>query len=166
MSYEKVFEDAFEALIRKYQRGKLRFLDENSLRSALFFECLDIIDSRGLRRQIEPNASIPGTNWKADLVLGGNEVVCELKFEPCYPRTMGWKSKKNVVIWKEALRDIARIEACTEAWAASAHFIIIDEDGKWQSKDIEGGWKPLRLPHWTSHLAHITKKRKPHEPIL
>lgn len=154
MSYEGVLESSLKSLIEKYQKGEYRFLDENSLRSALFFECLDTIDSLGLKREIEPNAPIPGTNCKADLILGG-KVVCELKFEPRYPTLFDWKSKKNVVIWSEVLSDISRLETCLKSWALFSHFIIIDEIGKWGSKIIQGGWQPLPLLGWTSYMGHI-----------
>ncbi len=60
MSYEEVFDGALKKLLAKYQSEVYRFLDENSLRSALFFECLDLIDEKGLKRLLEPNAPIPG----------------------------------------------------------------------------------------------------------
>jgi hypothetical protein len=160
LQYARLFEETFESFMGKYKNNTFRFLDESAMRSALFFDCYDTMVARKIKPLIEYNASpFLGSSVKADLVLGDHEVAVEFKFEPRYPRLLGWKSKIPVVLWEEVGKDLAKIELYQKSGVPISHFIFIDEDGRFaSSRSVEGGWKKVTLPDRDIHIAHVTRR--------
>ena len=86
MDYNQVFFEALHGLVEKYRKGEIQLLSESDLQSHLFAECANLMrqNSFHLPLQVYAERGVFGKRSKVDLVLGNNEVLVELKFEPVW----------------------------------------------------------------------------------
>jgi hypothetical protein len=82
-----------------------------------------------------------------DLVLGNDEVLVELKLEPDYPgvsKPVVFSTKKEAAGSGSIESDLEKIDEYSRK-GKSAHFLMIDEDGRHLRRIAGGQWKTIYL---------------------
>jgi len=155
MNYNEIFIESWNSVLKRYKEGNVRFLSEADLRCHIFSECLKLLirEKMEIPYKIHAEKSILSPRQKADLVLGADEVIVEIKFEPNYPGV-----SKPVVFREDVEKDIAKMEEYLKRGAQHAHFVMIDEDGQHaRNPRIKEEWKSMWIRRKKSYYLHIMR---------
>lgn len=103
--------------------------------------------------------SVFSKHAKVDLVLGDNEILIELKFEPDYPgvsKPVVFSTKREAAGSGSIESDLEKIEEYARK-SKSTHFVMIDEDGRHTNKIATEKWKTIQVEHKkkNSYYLHI-----------
>jgi len=159
MNYNELFLSAWESILKKYEHGKIKFLSESDFQSHLFSECLKWLSNAKTETpyKIHAERSIISPHKKTDIVLGGDEVAVEIKFEPDYPGMPA--SKKPVTFIRKSEgsgsieHDVEKLSDYKRLGVKHAHFVMIDEDEFHKDRII----KYLRLKNWKTLKVNSRK---------
>jgi hypothetical protein len=163
MDNDKLFEDALSNVLKDYSDNKIQFFSERDLQAHLFYECRKLMEERDFPRPLKLYAekSVFSKYVKVDLVLGDDEVLVELKLEPDYPgvsKSVVFSTKKDGSGSMES--DLEKIEEYSRK-GKSAHFLMIDEDGRHVRKLASEHWKPIYVklngPRKLVHYLHVKR---------
>jgi hypothetical protein len=147
MDHNKLFEDALSNVLKDYSDNKIQFFSERDLQANLFYECRKLMEERDFPRPLKLYAekSVFSKHGKVDLVLGDDEVLVELKLEPDYPgvsKPVVFSTKREAAGSGSIESDLDKIEEYSRR-GKSAHFLMIDEDGRHVRKLANEHWKPV-----------------------
>lgn len=129
MDYHDLFLDSFSGWLAAYKSQDHVLHTEADFQSHLFAQILFRMLGNDFPKpyRIHTNYSVLTPREKIDLVLGDNEVLVELKFEPDY---IGMpKTRKPVVLNEDIVRDFQRMERYASNGFPFCYAIILDEDG-------------------------------------
>lgn len=134
------------------------------LQSHLFCECIGLMKQRGLSFpfKIHAEKDVFEKRKKIDLVLGDNEVLVELKFEP--ESKVGGEGRVFTTIrdaggpgYGSVEEDLQKIESYAKK-GRHGHFLMIDET-RWHARRIvPDKWKSVKTVNKQVHLLHIHAK--------
>ena len=84
MNYDQVFSEALQQVLDAYKQGEIQLLAESDLQAHLFCKCVSLMKQNGFPQplQVHVERGVFEKRKKIDLVIGDNEVLVELKFEP------------------------------------------------------------------------------------
>ena len=84
VNYNQLFIDALKEVLDEYKQGDISFLAESDLQAHLFCKCISLMKQNGfpIPFLVHAESGVFEKRKKIDLVLGDNEVLIELKFEP------------------------------------------------------------------------------------
>ena len=156
MGYHQVFLEAVEAWIADYERGAHRLYTEADFQSHLFYHLLTLMAGRGFEQpyRIHTNYSVQSVREKIDLVLGDNEVLAELKFEPDYPELA--QSRRPVVLTEYIVNDIDRMRRYARQGYPHCYILALDEAGIHRRALADFEWRVLRRGEGEAYLlAHV-----------
>jgi len=171
MDHDKLFENALSNVLKDYSDNKIQFFSERDLQAHLFFECRRLMEEQHfplpLRLYAEKTAF--SKHAKVDLVLGNDEVLVELKLEPDYPgvsKPVVFSTKREAAGSGSIEGDLEKIDEYSQK-GKSAHFIMIDEDGRHVRRIANEQWKgiyvklngPKKLVHYL-HVRHDGRQQK------
>jgi hypothetical protein len=163
MDYDRLFEDALSSVLKDYSDNKIQFFSERDLQAHLFYECRRLMEERDFPRPLKlyVEKSVFSKHAKVDLVLGNDEVLVELKLEPDYPgvsKPVVFSTKKDGSGSIES--DLEKIEEYSRK-GKSAHFLMIDEEGRHVRKLANAQWKPIYVklngPRKLDHYLHVKR---------
>lgn len=165
MDYDILFEDALSSVLKDYSDNKIQLFSERDLQAHLFYECRSLMEERDFPRPLKlyVEKSVFSKHAKVDLVLGDDEVLVELKLEPEYPgvsKPVVFSTKKEAAGSGSIESDLEKIEEYSRK-GKSAHFLMIDEDGRHARKLASEHWKPicakLNGPRKPVHYLHVKR---------
>lgn len=147
MDHDKLFEDALSNVLKDYSDNKIQFISERDLQAHLFYECRRLMEERDFPQPVKlyVEKSVLSKHAKVDLVLGDDEVLVELKLEPDYPgvnKPVVFSTKKEAAGSGSIESDLEKIEEYSRK-GKSAHFLMIDEDGRHMRKLASEHWIPI-----------------------
>lgn len=131
MRLPELFSNAIVDLIGDYESGRFAPKTEADIQSHLYARILGRLadDLRPIPVHVNWRlASSPPGRKRAmhDLVLGNDEVIVEIKFEPKYAGV-----SSPVCFADEIVKDVDRLKLAIEHGIPSCHFLLIDEAGCW-----------------------------------
>lgn len=130
VSYTPLLVEAWEEMIRRFEKGHISLHSEGDVRCHLFSCCLEILQKADFPRPLKIHAEITTGEKRADIVLGEREVAVEIKYLKKYSAIPTFPD-----IIKEA-RKVATYVA--KNLVKHAFLAIVDERGT-----AERGLKPL-----------------------
>jgi hypothetical protein len=144
MGYHQVFREAVEAWAADYECGAHRLYTEADFQSHLFYHLMRLMVAQGFAQpyQIHVNYSIHSVREKIDLVLGENEVLAELKFEPDYLELA--PSRRPVVFTEDIAKDIDRMRRYAQQGYPHCYVLALDEAGIHYRAFADYKWRVLR----------------------
>ena len=169
VDYDKLFEDALWKVLKQYSDNKIRFYSENDLLGHLFYECRRLMEERRFPFPLKLYAerTVFDKHAKVDLVLGDDEILVELKLEPDYPgvnKPVVFSTKKEASGSGSIESDLEKIETYARK-GKSAHFVMIDEDGRHVRKICTEYWKSIPIKREDkqklAHYLHVKRKGRP-----
>ncbi len=127
--YHALFLDAVQRFIQTYQSGGLRLLTEADMKAYLFHYCLQALEATQVSMPYLVYCDVPifSPRERADLLLGDNEVVVELKLEPDYPGLH--PTQKPRVFSDDIERDFERVRSYCQRGIPHGYVLVLDEDG-------------------------------------
>jgi len=165
MDYDKLFEYAFSNVLRGYSDNKIHFFSERDLQAHLFFECRRLMEEQHfpLPLKLYAEKSVFSKHAKVDLVLGNDEVLVELKLEPDYPgvsKPVVFSTKREAAGSGSIESDLEKINEYSHK-GKSAHFVMIDEDGRHAMRIANEQWKAVYVklngPKKLAHYLHVKR---------
>jgi hypothetical protein len=163
MDYDRLFEDSLSNVLKDYSDNKIQFFSERDLQAHLFYDCRRLMEERDFPRPLKlyVEKSVFSKHAKVDLILGDDEVLVELKLEPDYPgvsKPVVFSTKTEAAGSGSIESDLDKIEEYSRK-GKSAHFLMIDEDGRHVRKLANEHWKPIYVklngPKKLSHYLHV-----------
>ena len=164
MDYNQIISDAFQNVLQEYRLGKIHILAESDLKSHLFCKCMRLIEQNGLSFpfQVHAEKDVFEKRRKIDLVLGDNEVLVEVKFEP--KTEVGGQGRVFSTI-REAgglgcssiEEDLQKIENYAKK-GRHGHFLMIDETGWHANTIVQGEWRSVKTKSRRIYTLHIHTK--------
>ena len=165
MDHDKLLEDALSNVLKDYSDDRIQFSSERDLQAHLFYECRKLMEERDFPRPLKlyVEKSVFSKHAKVDLVLGNDEVLVELKLEPDYPgvsKPVVFSTKREAAGSGSIESDLDKIEEYSRK-GKSAHFLMIDEDGRHVEKLGRRHWKPIYVklngPRKLVHYLHVKR---------
>jgi hypothetical protein len=165
MDYNAIFENALKHVLEDYSANKIHFFSERDLQGHLFHECRKLMEQEGFPSPLKLYAekSIFSKHAKVDLVLGDDEVLVELKLEPDYPgvnKPVVFTTKKESAGAGSIENDLEKIDEYSHK-GKSAHFVMIDEDGRHVNRIANQQWKAIYVklngPKKLAHYLHLKR---------
>ena len=80
MSYTSLLVEAWEEMIRRFEKGHISLYSEGDVRCHLFSCCLKLLRKADFPRPLKIHAEITMDRKRADIVLGEREVAVEIKY--------------------------------------------------------------------------------------
>jgi len=157
MDYDAIFKNALNHVLGDYSANKIHFFSEKDLQGHLFHECRKLMEKEGFPFPLKLYAekSVFSKHAKVDLVLGDDEVLVKLKLEPDYPevsKPVVFSTKKEAAGSGSIESDLEKIdEYCHKG--RSAHFVMIDEDGRHVRR--------IANKHWRAIYVKLDGSKKP-----
>lgn len=162
-AYSSLFIDALKKVLIEYRGARIEICSESDLQAHLFSECLNLMRQRGFSTPFKVYAekSVFYKRRKIDLVLGDNEVLIELKFEP--RSSFGGQGRVFTTIKQAGGIGYGSVEEDLEKIGeyarrgAHAHFVMIDETGWHAEALLPDRWKRVSGGAKPSYLLHMQK---------
>lgn len=145
MDYHRLFQDAVNSMAQAYENGVIKLHTEADLQSYLFFHIVTLMGERIFQQpyKIHANYGLKSTaREKIDLVLGDNDVLVELKYEPDNRELP--QSKRPVVLKADIERDFERMERHAQQSWPHCFVLLFDEDGQHLRRYNDLNWRKLR----------------------
>lgn len=167
VNYNQLFIDALKEVLREYKKGDISFLAESDLQAHLFCCCSSLMkqNSFPLPFLVHAESGVFEKRKKIDLVLGDNEVLIELKFEP--ETAVGGEGRVFATVdaagglgYGSVEEDLQKIEQYAKK-GKHAHFVMIDETGWHSRKIVPNKWISIKAGRRQASLLHVYAK-----PIL
>jgi hypothetical protein len=161
MNYDRVFLDALHSVLIEYGNTQIDLLSESDLKAHLFSECINLMRKRGFPSPFKVYAEkgVFDKRKKIDLVLGDNEVLVELKFEP--ESSLGGQGRVFDTVkqaggmgYGSVEEDLQKIDNYAKK-GKHAHFVMIDETGWHAEAIVPKKWKHINVGSKKSYLLHI-----------
>lgn len=164
MVYNQILLDALRNVLEEYKQGEISFLNESDLQSHLFCKCVSFMKQRGLSRPfpIHAERGVFEKRRKMDLVLGDDEVLVELKFEPESKvseqgRVFTTIREAGGLGYGSIEEDLQKIERCARK-GRHGHFIMIDETGWHARRILSNKWILVKTVDKQVWLLHVHAK--------
>jgi hypothetical protein len=164
VDYNEIVLDALQVVLEEYKRGEILFLTESDLQSHLFCKCIGLMKQRGLSFpfQIHAEKDVFEKRSKIDLVLGDNEVLVELKFEP--ESKVGGEGRVFTTIkgagglgYGSVEEDLKKIRQYAKK-GKHGHFLMIDETGYHARNIVLDKWISVKTVNRQVYLLHVHAK--------
>ena len=141
-TYHKVFLLSWQSFLENFNKGSVKLRSEHDIACHLFSECLKTLEELKFEYPYKIHVDIRPFPHKinkiADLILGDNEVVVEIKF---------LKSGESATteITKKATKDVVdKLVKYIKQGAKYAFFIMVDENGH-SKRRIWGKWTTSKI---------------------
>ena len=146
-TYDEVFLSAWQRLLNDY--GKVKFRSEQDIVCHLFSECLKSMKDSEFETPYKIHANLRPYPYKidkvADLILGDNEVVVEIKL-------LRRHESATTDITRKAKADVvSKLGEYVKLGAKHAYFVMVDEHGH-SKRHIWGKWKTVKVGNSESHF--------------
>jgi hypothetical protein len=167
MNYDQIFPEALQQVLDAYKQGEIHLLSESDLQAHLFCKCISLLKQNCFPHplQVYAERGVFEKRKKIDLVIGDNEVLVELKFEP--DAAVGGEGRVFTTIkdagglgYGSVEEDLQKIEKYAKK-GKHGHFVMIDETGYHSSKIVSSKWIQINKGKRQAFLLHIYAKPEP-----
>jgi hypothetical protein len=167
MNYDQIFSEALQQVLDAYKQEEIHLLAESDLQAHLFCKCISLMKQNSFPHPLQVHAErgVFEKRKKIDLVIGDNEVLVELKFEPDV--AVGGDGRVFTTIndagglgYGSVEEDLQKIEKYAKE-GKHAHFVMIDETGWHSNKIVPNKWIQVKKGKRQAFLLHVYA-----EPLL
>lgn len=149
LTYDEVFRKALIELMGDYENGRLEINSERDIQCHIYYACMKLMRKSNFelpyRLHAEKRPFPYKTGKTADLILGSNEVVVEVKLLKRGESATTDKTKAAKADVTKKLAEYANLGV------RNAYFIMVDEHGH-SKRHLPGKWRTVNVGRSKAHF--------------